>query len=159
MMSYSERFTTYGGFGIFQGSDEDEFCSSVNGIESNENLEIDFSMTESGRTAAHVIANLKEKSDAMDDFTEDSNRPEEFLNEKVGMTTRSRSNSSTVPVSISSMTSDQYEATYENSSIEFISELMNSTQGALSRTPPAASSFENKHFGKRPRVGVRTFLR
>jgi hypothetical protein len=155
MMSYSGRLTSYGGFGILHGSEEEEFCSSDNGIESNANIDNDYCITESGRTAAHVIANLKENSDAIDDFTESSDRPDEFLSDKIGINTRSRSNSSAVPVSISSMTSDQGEGIYENSSSDFLSEMVNSNQGALSRTPPAASSFESRHFGKRPRVGVR----
>lgn len=155
MTSHPQRYTSSGGFGNSHGFEEE-------GGE-DEHLDIDFSITESGRTVAHLIANMKDQGDEMDFSITDSGRsmienlPEKDMNFGTGRAsegTRTRSASKEIPTS--ELTSEQqrpHSNSFESTGSGFVSGLMNATQGnLLSHTPPTGSSYETRHFGKRPRA-------
>ena len=157
MTSHPQRYTSSGGFGNSHGFEEE-------GGE-DEHLDIDFSITESGRTVAHLIANMKDQGDEMDFSITDSGRsmienlPEKDMNFGTGRAsegTRTRSASKEIPTS--ELTSEQqrpHSNSFESTGSGFVSGLMNATQGnLLSHTPPTGSSYETRHFGKRPRASV-----
>ena len=161
------RFTSSGGFGSTHGFEEGESRPEETPADPGENLDIDFSITESGRTVAHLIANMKDQSEDMEfNFTDSSRsvdgsptrKPKTTKShvEGKGVTTRTRSSSRAIQGSISTTSDQQQSGSYESSGSAFVSGLMSSNAGqaGLSHTPPTASSYETRHFGKRPRAGV-----
>lgn len=75
-----------------------------------------------------------------------------------GMTTRRKSAARAIPVpaATAAAPSASLPGSHESSASGFVSGLMNTQSGTekLSHTPPISNSFENQHFGKRPRSGV-----
>jgi hypothetical protein len=188
--------------------------------ESERNIDIDFSLTESGRTVAHMVTDTNRSMDSMmdfnvtksarstgpggevaaGDFTE--SEQEDFVKmfgaqppsnadglppaAKASTATRGVSKSIPVPhvnasqqhqptssllsqqkaaavtspslLSVPSQQPPSAESSYGSSGSAFLSSVLNyqasSFAGSqLSHTPPAASSYEVSHFGKRPRSG------
>ena len=176
------------------------------------NIDIDFSLTESGRTVAHMVTDTNRSLDSMMDFSiTQSNRSmndgssleangftESERDELVkmfgpngtdgllssptkgsGPAANTRTQSIPVPrvsnqqqpsallndsgqSSISTFLPAQQQqsnSSYGSSNSAFLSSVLNPSgstptqQPALSHTPPAASSYEVSHFGKRPRAG------
>lgn len=167
MSSRPRRFTSSGGFGSTHGFEEGESPAEEISADPGEDLDIDFSITESGRTVAHLIANMKDQSEDMEFSFTDSGRSTDAAPstkptttkshvKEVGAMTRGRSGSRAIQGSVSTTTEQQQSGSYESSGSAFVSGLMtsNAGQGGLSHTPPSATSYETRHFGKRPRAGV-----
>lgn len=161
MSSRPRRYTPNGGFGSSHFPEEDNRSDDGN------DLDIDFSITESGRTVAHVIAGMKgegSEAHAMDisitasgrsvvEDVSDQQQPEDQQHPR--RTTRSAAKA--IP-------EGEAAGSFESSGSGFVSGLMNangtnnssttaSNTEAVSHTPPAGSSYETRHFGKRPRTG------
>jgi hypothetical protein len=183
MSTRSRRYTSTGGFGKTHIKEDSQDTGGSGG-----DLDIDFSITESGRTVAHLIAGMKQDSpDEMDFSISSSGRTVEkfvevasgeakkaaaadsqmdFIISKSGRSieditggrvTRSKArtipSNNTLPSLLGTSQQEQQQSnSYGSSGSAFVSGLMN--QGALSHTPPAGSSYEERQFGKRPRTGV-----
>lgn len=166
MSSRPRRYTPNGGFGSSHFPEEDNRSDDGN------DLDIDFSITESGRTVAHVIAGMKgegSEAHAMDisitasgrSVVEDVSDQQQQSEEQQDPRRMTRSAAKAIP-------EGEAAGSFESSGSGFVSGLMNangtnnnnsssttaSNNEAISHTPPAGSSYETRHFGKRPRTGV-----
>ena len=207
-MSRPTRYNSQGGFGKTQVYDDDTLDRMSAG--SGEDIDIDFSITESGRTVAHLIANLREddnmdfsvtssgrsieklvshvpegstRTTAMDFTISHSGRTlEQIVHEEDGEEEEEEARRPTLPPPSqqqqqtpvpgkspakaiprqngqqmpSSLLGPPPEARSEDSGTSFIHGIMDNITGMLSHTPPSAlgTSYETRHFGKRPRSGV-----
>lgn len=152
MSSLPRRYTRSGRFGNSRRFEDDDAPAEEN-------------ITESGRSVAQLIANMKDRSDDMDFSITDSTQPVDIAPPLtaiaddsrecvVGVTTRARASSKAIPLPTSTTTEQPHSGSYESSGSAFVLGLMNNAQGGLSHTPPTGSSYETRHFGKRPRAGV-----
>eukprot|EP00547_Thalassionema_nitzschioides_P004061 CAMPEP_0194209038 /NCGR_PEP_ID=MMETSP0156-20130528/7304_1 /TAXON_ID=33649 /ORGANISM="Thalassionema nitzschioides, Strain L26-B" /LENGTH=546 /DNA_ID=CAMNT_0038936123 /DNA_START=217 /DNA_END=1854 /DNA_ORIENTATION=+ len=173
-MSNPTKLTTSGGFGKthFINEDEDEAQSTdENAAESND-LDIDFSITESGRTVAHLIAHMKQEGNVEDDMDfsisssartidsilEEGNKPLDGSNGINNEVAGKKSAAKTIPKSVPTLLGPSSDYEQDSNSIcssgsAFVSGLMSNQSGVLSHTPPTGSSYEARHFGKRLRAG------
>lgn len=184
----SRRIISTGGFGSTYLGDDDDDDKSRDDLSDAEqttgDLDIDYAITDSGRTVAHLIAHLKE-DDNMDFTISNSGRSlDQYVNtdnrdsmDCDGSTqrstkkevhsvygTRSKAKPIPLPPNISSLLGSRSQASSQDSAgSAFITGLMNQNSNQMSHTPPSAASYETRHFGKRPRAGVRnicfTFLK
>jgi antitoxin (DNA-binding transcriptional repressor) of toxin-antitoxin stability system len=176
----SRRLTSTGGFGrTHVGADDD-----LSDTEQSGDLDIDFNITDSGRTVAHLIAHLKE-DDNMDFSIANSGRLlDQFDNADTAAGKRERTEkmdcdglaqeddlkkggihahstrSKAKPIPIQSNVPSRSAGapsqanSQESSGSSFFTAVMNTK---LAHTPPVAASYEMRHFGKRPRAGVCIF--
>lgn len=175
----SRLLTSTGGFGRTHiGADDDLLDAEQSG-----DLDIDFNVTDSGRTVAHLIAHLKE-DDNMDFSIANSGRTwDQFDNADTSAgkrertdqmdcdglgeedmkkcllnthSTRSKAKPITIQSKVPSLSAGapSLSNSLESPGSSFVTAVMNTK---LAHTPPVAASYELKHFGKRPRSGVCTF--
>lgn len=170
-----------GGFGrTYLGVDDDDDDKSQDDLSDAEqttgDLDIDYAITDSGRTVAHLIAHLKEDDNmdftisnsgrSLDQYDNTESRDNiDFDGPTQGFTskevhsvygTRSKAKPIPLPSNVSSLMGTRSQASsQESAGSAFITGLMNQNSNQMSHTPPSAASYETRHFGKRPRAGVR----
>lgn len=118
-----------------------------------DDLDIDFSLTESGRTVAHLVSTLKtDEDDALGEVSQ-TVLPTKPAQQRSAAKAIPKPN---VPSS-SGMAMASQPSSQGSSGSGFISGIMNpgGGSGLLSHTPPTnlGTSYEVQHFGKRPRAG------
>lgn len=170
-MSHPTKLTASGEFGQknFINDDVENAQSIEKDTAEGNDLDIDFSITESGRTVAHLIAHMKQDGNVEDDMDfsisssgrtidnilESGEKPLQGSNDVVGKKSVAKSMPKSVPTLLGN--SNDYEQDSNSicsSGSAFVSGLMSNQSGVLSHTPPTGSSYEARHFGKRLRAGV-----
>eukprot|EP00546_Thalassionema_frauenfeldii_P000435 CAMPEP_0178936782 /NCGR_PEP_ID=MMETSP0786-20121207/25377_1 /TAXON_ID=186022 /ORGANISM="Thalassionema frauenfeldii, Strain CCMP 1798" /LENGTH=578 /DNA_ID=CAMNT_0020615249 /DNA_START=56 /DNA_END=1793 /DNA_ORIENTATION=- len=158
-MSNPTKLTASGEFGqkkFINDDVENSQSTEKDAAEGNE-LDIDFSITESGRTVAHLIAHMKQDGNVEDDMDfsisssgrtidnilENGEKPLEGSNDLAGKKSVAKSMPKSVPTFLGP--SNDYEQDSNSicsSGSAFVSGLMSNQSGVLSHTPPTGSSYE-----------------